>query len=338
MVVPEYHIPHPYLMPHNLLGEGPTYVPTTDEFFFVDIHRCQIAYLKVPDQSDTTKLGAENVPDAPAIEVFAPSSASIQRTTYAESPIGVLALLPESPQRFLVGAKYGFAVAMPKENSKLEYKADVYSSNQEKRAIMRFNDGNVDPVGRFLAGSMKQSNPTAVGSLFKYDIDGSCEALFDECSIPNGLQWSADGKTMFHIESSKQTVFAYDYDIATGTVSNKKPFIVYEKPGDECDGMTISEQGDLFIAVWSGSRVEQRCSKTGELKAKFIFPASRVTCPTFGGKNLDEIYVTTASLHADNLEYVWTEEDAKKDQGGEIFKFKVPGQNGIPRGVYKGVV
>ncbi|KAK7203809.1 hypothetical protein BZA70DRAFT_282139 [Myxozyma melibiosi] len=335
---PEYHIDQPFLTPHNLLGEGPTYVPSTDEFFFLDIHRCQIAYLKVPTDSATYTVAPSNeAGGAPAIEVFSTSAAVATRTTYPDSPIGVLALLPDSPDRFLVGAKYGFAVASPKKNAELEYKADVYASDPEKRAIMRFNDGNVDPAGRFVAGSMKQENPTSVGSLFKLETDGTASVIFDECAIPNGLQWSADGKTMFHIESTKFTVFAYDYDVSTGTVSNKRPFVVFDN-GEECDGMTISEQGDLFIAVWNGRRVEQRCSKTGALKAKYFLPAARVTCPTFGGKNLDELYVTTASLHADDLEYVWTEEDAKKDQGGEIFKFKIPGQNGVPRGVYKGSI
>ncbi|KAK9349735.1 hypothetical protein V1505DRAFT_373582 [Lipomyces doorenjongii] len=339
-MVAEYFIPNPYITPHTLLGEGPTYVPSSDELYFVDIHRQTINGVALPESTSTKSYATTNGESAPAIEVFDTwtEGASQVRTTQYTEPIGVLALTPESPETFVVGAKHGFAVAKLVD-AELQYKVDVYKADAEKHSIMRFNDGNVDAEGRFFAGTMMQewgeTGPAAIGTFYRLDPDGSVKTIYDGCMIPNGLCWSADGKTMFHNDSPTKTVWKYDYDMTTGNPSNKHALIKIEHPDMVPDGMTISAQGDLFIALWGGSRIVQHDSKTGDLKAIYKFPAEKVTCPTFGGKNLDELFVTTASQD-ESLDYVWSEEDAKKDQGGEIFRFKVAGQSGLPRGVYKG--
>ncbi|KAK9367556.1 hypothetical protein V1509DRAFT_626302 [Lipomyces kononenkoae] len=339
-MVAEYFVPNAYITPHALLGEGPTYVPATDELYFVDIHRQTINGVALPESTSSTFHAANNEEPAPAIEVFDPwveGASKIQTTKFAE-PIGVLALTPESPKKFVVGAKHGFAVT-EFGDAELKYIFDVYQTNAEMHSIMRFNDGNVDPTGRFFAGTMVQDfgddGPAPIGTLYRLDPDGSVSTVFESCRIPNGLCWSAEGKTMFHSDSPTKTIWKYDYDITTGIPSNKRALVKIEEPNMVPDGMTISAQGDLFIALWGGSRIVQHDSKTGELKAIYKLPAEKVTCPTFGGKNLDQLFVTTASQN-ESLDYVWNEEDAKKDQGGEIFRFKVQGHSGLPRGVYKG--
>ncbi|KAK9247091.1 hypothetical protein V1506DRAFT_520239 [Lipomyces tetrasporus] len=338
-MVAEYFVPNAFITPHTLLGEGPTYVPSSDELYFVDIHRQTIHGVALPESISTKSYRATNDDSAPSIEVFDTwEGASKVRTTKYTEPISVLALTPESPTTFVVGAKHGFAVANFGD-PELKYIADVYTADADKHSIMRFNDGNVDCQGRFLAGTMMQEwegDPAAIGTLFRLDSDGSVTTVYDGCRIPNGLCWSADGKAMFHADSPTKTVWRYDYDITTGAASNKRPIVKIEQPDMVPDGMTISAQGDLFIAVWGGSRIVQHDSETGELKAIYKFPARKITCPTFGGKNLDELFVTTASQN-ESLDYVWSEEDAKKDQGGEIFRFKVPGHSGLPRGIYRGL-
>ncbi|KAK9238805.1 hypothetical protein V1525DRAFT_357542 [Lipomyces kononenkoae] len=340
-MVAEYFIPTAYITPHARLGEGPTYVPASHELYFVDIHRQTINGVALPESASSTSYAATNDASAPAIEVFdqwEEGASKIRTTKYAE-PIGVLALTAESPDKFVVGAKHGFAVTKFGD-AELKYIVDVYQTNAEMHSIMRFNDGNVDPKGRFFAGTMMQEfeeedGPAPIGTLYRLDPDGSVSTVFEGCKIPNGLCWSADAKTMFHSDSPTKTVWRYDYDITTGIPSNKRALVKFEEPNMVPDGMTISAQGDLFIAVWGGSRIVQHDSKTGELKATYKLPAEKITCPTFGGKNLDELFVTSASQN-ESLDYVWNEEDAKKDQGGEIFRFKVAGHSGLPRGVYQG--
>ncbi|KAK9233738.1 hypothetical protein V1525DRAFT_138362 [Lipomyces kononenkoae] len=341
-MVAEYYIPNVYISPHTLLGEGPTYVPSSHELYFVDIHRQTINGIALPDSATTKSYTSTNEESAPAIEVFEhwADGAKDLRTTQYDEPIGVLALTTDSPSTFVVGAKHGFAMAKIGD-SKLKYIVDVYSTDAEKHALLRFNDGNVDSVGRFFAGTMMQKwetpAPPSVGSLFRLDPDGTVSNIFDGCQVPNGLCWPKDGKTMFYVDSFSKTVWKYDYDLSQGTVSDKVAIFVIDEPNMYPDGMTISAQGDLFIAVWGGGRVLQCDSNTGKLKAIYKLPAAKVTCPTFGGKDMDELFVTTASANED-LDYIWNEEDAKRDQGGEIFRFKVPGHSGLPRGVYNAVV
>ncbi|KAK9464370.1 hypothetical protein V1512DRAFT_250151 [Lipomyces arxii] len=335
----EYIIPNAFLTPHCVLGEGPTYLSSTDELYYLDIPRQYVSRVSLSDCTVVSEsIASFNTPDAPAIEAFktwTEGTASIETTKYPE-PIGVLCLVKSSPKQFLVGARHGFAIAtfgVPE----LKYKVDVYTEDAEKHAIMRFNDGNVDPAGRFLAGTMVEEDGyrPPIGTLYRLEVDGTCAPVLENCQIPNGLCWSADTKTMFHSDSPSKTVWAYDYDVATGTPSNKRALVKIEGEGMVPDGMTISAQGDLFIAVWGGAKVVQHDSMTGECKAIYHLPGKKITCPVFGGKDLDELFVTSAAMN-DSLEHVWTEADGEADLGGEIFRFKVPGHSGVPRGVWEG--
>ncbi|KAK9448204.1 SMP-30/Gluconolaconase/LRE-like region-domain-containing protein [Limtongia smithiae] len=341
MAVAEYTISTAYFTPHTALGEGPTFVPQTNELYYVDIHRCQICAVKLPESAPSMTIACASDASAPAITAYEPWSegaAAIRKTTYSE-PIGVLALLDSSPEKFLVGGKYGFAVAKPNESAKLEYLTKVYQPEDKLYAIMRVNDGNVDPTGEhFFAGTMEQDIPQErsalkIGTFYRYSADGSCTALFDKCQIPNGLVWTSDNRTMFWNDSPSSTVWKFDYDVATGTPSNRQAFITIDAKGEVPDGMTISAQDDLFIAIWGGSRVEQRDSTTGALKAVFKLPGKKITCPTFGGPGLEDLFVTSAAANED-IDHVWTEADGL---GGEIFRFKVPGHHGKVRGVFKGI-
>ncbi|KAK9475820.1 hypothetical protein V1514DRAFT_338871 [Lipomyces japonicus] len=339
-MVVEYEISTPFVTPHAILGEGPAYVPSTNELYFVDVIQKQLKSVALIPETEELRLSPSVThPEAPPVEVFAPSIEYIHTTQFKE-PVTVLALTPSSPKEFLVGAQHGFAIARPGDEN-LEYKVNVYKHDADKHDRLRFNDGNVDPSGRFLAGTMinnlEHDGIEDIGTLFALELDGSVRSLFDGCSIPNGLQFSDDGTTMFHSDSPTKTVWVYDYDVDTGVASNKRALFEVDGDGAVPDGLTISAQGDLFVAIWGGHRVEQRDSLTGQLKAIFKFPARNVTCPTFGGKDLDSLFVTTASLEEADRN-AWSEKESHYDLGGEVFRFKVPGHVGVPRGIYKGTL
>ncbi|KAK9461832.1 uncharacterized protein V1516DRAFT_271653 [Lipomyces oligophaga] len=339
MTVFEYVIAESYLHTKCALGEGPTYISGDNSFYFLDIHAREVKWFSLADeQTVISEVNPENGNEAEPIEVFTRTSEVEVHTTKYQDPVGVLCLLPDSPKRFLVGGKRGFAIASPGKSAELEYINKIYPDNPEMEQRMRINDGNVDPIGRFLAGSMMQSwpegtSPDLIGTMYSVDLDGSLKSLYGNQGVPNGLCWSRDGQIMFHSDSPTSTIWAYDYDLETGSASNKRAFI--KITDGHPDGMTISAQGDLFIAIWEGGRIERRSSESGALKAVYKFPASKVTCPVFGGKNLDELFVTTAAVK-ESPTYVWSEEDYKLDKGGDLFKIRIKGQWGLPRGVYKG--
>ena len=90
---------------------------------------------------------------------------------------------------------------------------------------LRFNDGKCDPSGRFLAGSMAYDKHTGAGGLYRLDPDGTVEQLLTDVTISNGLAWRPDGGTFYYIDTPLQRVDAFDYDLATGRLSNRRPHI-----------------------------------------------------------------------------------------------------------------
>jgi sugar lactone lactonase YvrE len=156
----------------------------------------------------------------------------------------------------------------------------------------RVNDGKCDPAGRFLLGTMdmvEERRPT--GAL--YSFDGTVKRLFDGQIISNGITWSPDLKTMYHIDTPTRLVKAYDYDVATGTLG--RPRVLIDVPADLGwpDGMTSDREGNLWIAMWGGAKVT-RWSPDGKLIGQIAIPALNASSCVFGGKNLDELYVTSA--------------------------------------------
>ena len=159
--------------------------------------------------------------------------------------------------------------------------------------LERFNDGKLDPAGRFVVGTMPLSKPGAIGSLYSIEQNGDARELFDSVQISNGLDWTADGKTMYYIDTPTHNVFAFDYDMASGSVSNRRiAFEVDAKRGNP-DGMCIDKTGMLWVAHWGGSMIGRYDPADGKLISKVELPESHVTSCCFGPKG--ELYITTAS-------------------------------------------
>ena len=147
----------------------------------------------------------------------------------------------------------------------------------------RFNDGKVAPDGRFWAGTMDEqelSRPIAV--LYRLDPDHTLHRVVDELIVSNGLGWTGDGRTMYHSDSKGQVIWAYDYDPATGTPSDRR---VLARPTEEIgrpDGAAVDEQGYYWSAGISAG-VLNRWSPDGRLDRSIPLPCSNPTAPCFGG-------------------------------------------------------
>ena len=158
----------------------------------------------------------------------------------------------------------------------------------------RFNDGKCDPAGRFLAGSMDDAEVEATGSLYSLAPDGKLKTLLTGLRISNGLAWSPDGRTFYHIDTPDRRVMAYDYDLQTGDIDRPRPAVTLPPELGWPDGMTSDAEGLLWVALWGGAKVTRWDPRTGRLLAEIPIPALNVSCCVFGGEDLTDLYVTTA--------------------------------------------
>jgi len=190
----------------------------------------------------------------------------------------------------------------------------------------RFNDGKCDPCGRFWAGTMSLEGEGKCGSLYCLDHDLSVRKVLDDVSTSNGLGWSTDGCTMYYIDTPTRQVDAFDYDLDTGTTSNRR--MAFKMPEDTGypDGMTVDAEGMLWIAEWNGGRVARWNPDTGQLLDQIVVPSGHVTSCVFGGRELEDLYITTACT---GMKYELLE---VQPLSGNLFRVKagVKGQATIP--------
>ncbi|XP_067997139.1 regucalcin [Melanerpes formicivorus] len=193
----------------------------------------------------------------------------------------------------------------------------------------RFNDGKVDPAGRYFAGTMPDEvHPHMMerkqGALYTLFSDHSVVKHFDQVDVSNGLDWSLDHKTFFYIDSLSYSVDAFDYDLQTGKISNRRSVYKLEKEENIPDGMCIDTEGKLWVACYNGGRVIRLDPETGKRLQTLKLPVDKTTSCCFGGKDYSEMYVTSASVEMDK-EYL-----ARQPQAGRIFKITGLGVKGVP--------
>lgn len=174
---------------------------------------------------------------------------------------------------------------------------------EDEQPATRFNDGKVAPDGRFWVGTMddeRHSRP--LGALYRFDPDESLHTMAEQIVISNGLAWSPDGRTMYHADTAAQVIHAYDYDLGTGAIANRRVLAEGEQTGRP-DGGATDMEGYYWSAAVSGG-VLNRWSPDGRLDRQIPLPCPRPTCPCFGGPDLKTIYITSlrAGLSPADLE------------------------------------
>ncbi|HTS21970.1 MAG TPA: SMP-30/gluconolactonase/LRE family protein [Casimicrobiaceae bacterium] len=183
-------------------------------------------------------------------------------------------------------------------------------------AHMRFNDGRVDPRGRLWAGSMNEKRDASSAKLYRLDADYRLTAMIPGIMISNGLAFSPDARTMYHADTPTRTVTAWDFDAATGDISNRRIFAQFAGVTDRPDGCAVDREGCYWSAFYHGGKVV-RLSPRGDRLAEFAVPAMCPTMCAFGGPDLKTLFVTSARQQraADELE--------RLPQSGGIFAMRV---------------
>lgn len=274
------------------LGEGPVWDARTSRLVWIDILSKRILLTDV-------RTGASEV-----IEV----------------PLHVGAVVPRAAAGFVAALQDGFWVVGDGPAYRITPVA-------EAKPGLRFNDGKCDPAGRFWAGTMAYDQSNGAAALYRLDPDGRATLVLDGVTISNGLAWSLDGRTMYYIDTPTQRIDAFSFTPATGEVSHRRSLIRIPPELGAPDGMTIDAEGGLWVALWGGGAVHRYLD--GRLDRVIKLPVSQPTSCTFGGEDLDELYVTSA----------WQGLSVKERQAqplaGALFRVR-PGVRGIPPAIFGG--
>jgi len=195
---------------------------------------------------------------------------------------------------------------------------------EEKNAHIRFNDGKCDPRGMFWAGTMAYDCTPGAGILYEFDAKENTIKRIENTTISNGLVWSKDRQVFYFIDSPTYKVHAYDYDVLTGDIKNKRTVAKIDSAIGLPDGMAIDEEDHLWVALFDGGKVIRINPMTGKTVFEVILPAPKITSCAFGGNDLDELYITSAS-------YLMSPDELKRyPYAGSLFKAKVPFKGVLP--------
>ncbi|ODQ77697.1 hypothetical protein BABINDRAFT_10024 [Babjeviella inositovora NRRL Y-12698] len=317
-MVKQIKIEQPFLNFRGRLSEGVTYNPANNTLLWVDIIAGEVHRVKLLEGDDYTPEQLTTV-------------AATHEVVKVPDSVGVIGLTKDKDV-YIAGCQFGYGF-VSFVTGEFVYRKRYANA----LATLRSNDGTVDPQGNFWVGTMSDFSVGSVkpeGSLYRINTNGSIDEVFSECLIPNGMAFS--GSTLTWIDSLTFTIWKFDYNLETGEVSNKRPHIEIKKVlpdlnSPEPDGMTMLPDGSIYVAVWSSSRV-LHFDPEGKLVTEFVFPAERISCVTFGGTSGDEMFVTTANQHLDDV----TRLDEVEDFGGSIFRVKVPGVKSTPKSIWQG--
>ena len=243
------------------LGESPVWCPQRELLLFVDISGRRL--LK-----------------------FNPASRALECCAIEED-IGCVA--PSKGGGFVAGLRSGIWLL----NEKGE-KRRMLAANPEDSQVSRFNDGRVDGAGRFLAGTLDERKASRA-ALYRCDRRGLIR-LTDGLITSNGLAFSPDGRTLYHSDTPRFTVYRYAYDASSGTAENRRVFVELKPTASDRgrpDGAAVDAQGCYWTALYEGGRV-QRYDPEGRLMSEHTVPVRNPTMPAFGGLGLKTLFVTTA--------------------------------------------
>jgi sugar lactone lactonase YvrE len=167
---------------------------------------------------------------------------------------------------------------------------NVISGIQDVRGS-RFNDALADPAGRILAGTLPTGDAKSI--LLVIEPNGSSRTVVSELGQSNGMALSQDDRTLFHVDTRQGLIRAFSYDVEAGIPDSPRVIAEFQESDGVPDGMALDEEGCLWVAMWGGGCVI-RLNAIGERAGELRVPTSQVSSVAFGGRDLSDLYITTA--------------------------------------------
>lgn len=200
---------------------------------------------------------------------------------------------------------------------------------EPERPANVLNDGKCDRRGRFWCGSRDGDLRHPTGALYRLDADLSVHRMDDGFIVSNGIAWSPDDRTMYFADSRAETVFAYDFDVDDGAISNRRIFFETRDIAGRCDGATVDGEGFYWCALVHGGRIA-RVDPNGRFDRVIDMPVRHPTMCSFGGDGLDVLYVTSAAS------MVTDDERTTTPHPGAVFAIHGLGVKGLPEPRFAG--
>lgn len=189
---------------------------------------------------------------------------------------------------------------------------------------VRMNEGGCAPDGSFYAGSMAYDAAPGGGRLYRLLPDRSVDVVLEGVGVSNGLAWSPDGSKAYYVDSLTQRIDVFDNDPDSG-LTHRRPFAQIPPDAGMPDGLTVDEEGAVWVALWGGGAV-RRYRPDGHLDGVVELPVSQVTACAFGGPDLDQLYITTSRFGL---------AEGEQPAAGALFRTR-PGVRGLPVDSYAG--
>lgn len=221
--------------------------------------------------------------------------------------------------------KSGFAFIDDLDAPAIDYIVDPEPDSPR----IRMNDGKCDRRGRFWCGSMDANLKDPLASLYKLEPDLSCHKMDQDIICSNGMAWSPDDKTMYFADTRAESVYAYDYDIDAGIIANKRVFISTADMPGRADGATVDRDGNYWFAHIHASQILQYDAR-GRLLQAIDLPVFQPTMCTFGGDDLDILYVTSAT------QFMQSGEEKTQPLAGSLFAVYGLDAQGIAEPLFAG--
>ena len=275
----------------DILGEGVIWHPKERKLYWCD-------NLKSNIQTYDPATGAH--------EVF-PMPEEVGCIVFRERHPGICAAM-----------KSGFAFIHDLAKPEIEYIVDP----EPELDANRMNDGKCDRRGRFWCGSMDAGLTEATASLYRFDPDLSCHKMDTDIICSNGIAWSPDNSVMYFSDTRKEALYAYDYDIETGSIANRRVIVDTSDQPFRIDGATVDSDGNYWCALvhdWAIGKYDP----SGTLLDRVELPVRQPTMCTFGGADLDVLYVVSATR------FLEPGEAEKQPLAGALFAIMGTGATGI---------
>lgn len=275
------------------LGEGPFWDVATESLYFVDIegHR---------------------------VYRYQPASEQLEHWDTGQR-VGFAIPIEGDHDQLVIGTEDGVKLLDCSDGSLRDF-CDPESGKPGNR----FNDAACGPDQRLYAGTMSLKAEPGAGALYRIDPDGQWQTVADQITISNGLDWTADGKRMYYVDTPTSQVDLFDFDIATGTARNRRKAFTIPQENGRPDGFCCDENDRLWMGHFGGGAVRCYDPANGTVLQTIEIPAAAVTSCCFGGPELDTLYITTARVGTSE------EQLAKMPHAGGIFAVR-PGVQGRPQ-------
>ncbi|MBF4552511.1 SMP-30/gluconolactonase/LRE family protein [Corynebacterium suicordis] len=226
------------------------------------------------------------------------------------------AVRPRRDGGAVIGVERGFALM--DSAGEITTLPEVWSSKK-----IRMNEGGCDPDGRFYCGSMAYDQTPGAAKVFRLSPDGSVDIVLEGVTVSNGLEWGPDGTLAYYNDTATFSVSVFDYSLENG-LHNRRTLTTIADSGRP-DGLTVDAEGGIWTAI-ANQGAMHRYSPEGKLDQVINLPATKVTACTFGGANLDELYITTSR---EDLP------EGEEPRAGALFHVE-PGVKGMPTREFAG--